>query len=354
MDYQVMPPLSADEFSALKADIKARGVQVPIEYDESGNVLDGHHRIKAVEQLKAEGVEVRPPPRIIRPGLSEPEKRAHARTLNLARRHLDQAQKRAAIAAQIKDTPERSDRQIAAGLGVAPNTVGAARRELEDGAQIAHHATVVGKDGVTQPRAKPKPVFVSTEAVEKAEALPEKQRTAILSGNSVPPVTIATLHTGDEDSYTPPEYIESARIVMGGIDTDPASNQKAQAIIQARRYFTAEIDGLLQPWSGRVWMNPPYTARVINRFIAKLLADIASGDVSQAIVLTNNNTDTSWFHAAAEVSAAVCFTRGRINFIKPDDSRSSPTNGQSFFYFGSNLAGFTTEFAKYGLVMVKT
>ena len=185
MTYQTMPPLSFDEFSALKEDIKARGVQVPIEYDEDGNVLDGHHRLKAVEELKAEGVPVRSPPRIIRPGLSEPEKRAHARALNMARRHLDQAQKRAAIAAQIKDTPERSDRQIAAGLGVSHHTVAAQREDLESIGQIAQCSRQTS-DGRTYPaeRAKPKPVHLSTEAVEKAEALPEKQRKLILSGKT--------------------------------------------------------------------------------------------------------------------------------------------------------------------------
>jgi N6-adenosine-specific RNA methylase IME4 len=149
-----MPPLSDDEFSALKADIKARGVQVPIEYDEDGNVLDGHHRLKAVEELLAEGFVVGTPPRIVRTGLSEPEKRAHARALNLARRHLDQAQKRAAIAAQIKDTPERSNRQIAAGLGVHHTTVSTQRAELEEAGDVAKLATSTDTLGRQQPRVK--------------------------------------------------------------------------------------------------------------------------------------------------------------------------------------------------------
>jgi len=38
--YQVMPDLSADEFEQLKSDIAARGVMVPVEYDDAGNVLD--------------------------------------------------------------------------------------------------------------------------------------------------------------------------------------------------------------------------------------------------------------------------------------------------------------------------
>ena len=49
--YQVMPELSAEDFSVLKADIALRGVLVPVEYDEAGNVLDGHHRKRIAAEL---------------------------------------------------------------------------------------------------------------------------------------------------------------------------------------------------------------------------------------------------------------------------------------------------------------
>lgn len=51
-NYQVMPALAESDFVALKADIAGRGVLVPVEYDEDGNILDGHtipaHRFYAV------------------------------------------------------------------------------------------------------------------------------------------------------------------------------------------------------------------------------------------------------------------------------------------------------------------
>jgi hypothetical protein len=67
---------------------------------------------------------------------------------------------------------------------------------------------------------------------------------------------------GDADSpvewYTPPIYIEMARQVLGNINLDPASNHTAQEWIDAEAYYTKEDNGLIQPWFGSIWLNPPY------------------------------------------------------------------------------------------------
>jgi hypothetical protein len=62
------------------------------------------------------------------------------------------------------------------------------------------------------------------------------------------------------ESGTPPEVIAYARYVMGDIDLDPASSLFwNHHLVKAKRYFTKEEDGLVQPWSGRIFLNPPGT-----------------------------------------------------------------------------------------------
>lgn len=162
---------------------------------------------------------------------------------------------------------------------------------------------------------------------------------------------IATLHTGDNESYTPLQYVESARLVMGGINVDPASNDYAQSKINADTYFTESNSGLDKDWNGNVWINPPYAYPLIGTFIDKLISEIESGNCVSAVLLTNNSADTKWFHKAARYSSAICMTKGRINFYKADDSTTSPTNGQTFFYFGDDNKEFAKEFKKYGMIV---
>ena len=138
--YQVMPDMAAEEFDALKADIAEHGVLIPIELDEDGNVLDGHHRLKACEELGITDY-----PTITRAGMTEAEKVLHAYTLNTARRHLTREQKAEAVKDLLRRDPSISDRRIAAAVGVTHPTVGKYRRQLEGGGQVVKVTT--DKDG---------------------------------------------------------------------------------------------------------------------------------------------------------------------------------------------------------------
>lgn len=168
-NYQVMPELTPEEYAELRADIAERGVMIPIEYDEQGNVLDGYHRLKICEELGIKDF-----PRVIRAGMTESEKLTHARKLNIARRHLSRGQIRELICEQLKATPEQSDRQIAQSLGVSHPTVGTLRKELEENGDVEKFTTSTDTLGREQPRTrKPVSVFNPTKREERAMKKPE-------------------------------------------------------------------------------------------------------------------------------------------------------------------------------------
>ena len=81
---------------------------------------------------------------------------------------------------------------------------------------------------------------------------------------------------------------------MGSIDTDPASNDIANKIVKAEKYYTIETNGLAHDWTGNVWMNPPYSSDLISKFVEKLKEQRAN--YNQAIILVNNATETQMMH----------------------------------------------------------
>lgn len=159
-----------------------------------------------------------------------------------------------------------------------------------------------------------------------------------------------SLNSGENEWYTPPEYIEAAREVMGSIDLDPASCELAQANVMALRHYTIEENGLDKPWSGSVWLNPPYSKELIGLFAAKVVEESRRFD--QAIVLVNNATDTAWFHELASVSSAACFFRGRIKFLdKTGKPANTPVQGQVALYVGKNVEEFREAFSRFGAIV---
>jgi len=159
-----------------------------------------------------------------------------------------------------------------------------------------------------------------------------------------------TQFTGENEWYTPIEYIEAAREVLGCIDLDPASSEFGQRRVLAQDFYTKETDGLTKEWTGNIWLNPPYSQPSISQFIEKAVLEWDEGRIKKAIILTHNYTDTAWFHIAESRAKNLCFTRGRIKFESSDGKIAAPTQGQCFFYYGNNGNKFKEVFIKYGFI----
>lgn len=166
--FQNMPPLSAEEYSALEQSIKDHGVQVPIIVDENGTVIDGHHRQKITQDLG-----IRCPSTVVT-GKAESEKRTLALSLNLDRRHLNREQRRALIAESVKADPQLSNREHARRTGADHKTVAAVRAPLTESGEIPHFSERIDPrtGNASQPASRPPRVDKATGEIHD---MPEDQ-----------------------------------------------------------------------------------------------------------------------------------------------------------------------------------
>lgn len=101
--YQLMPDMTPAQYEELKEDIRRRGVLIPIEFDQDQNILDGHHRYRAFNELIDEGADLPLYDKIVRRFATEEEKVAYVISLNVKRRHLNSVQRQELVARLRKD-----------------------------------------------------------------------------------------------------------------------------------------------------------------------------------------------------------------------------------------------------------
>lgn len=344
----LLRPLSGTERALLEANIVAEGrVRDPlVVWDEWDILVDGHHRyaIATAHNL---------PFAVYRRSFADFDAVREWVSLNQAgRRNWTKDEREAWATARLRDG--WAVRRVADALGVSDDTVrrdtAAFRgeqelRRQERNEQIADMAA----SGMTQ-REIAEQVGMSHVGVLKvlgnqtanADQLPSSGNGA---NGAMPHVARST---GNNEWYTPAEYIEAARRVMGGIDLDPASSTEANERIGAAVYYDIISDGLRQSWAGRVWMNPPYAQPTIGQFCDRLIEFWRAGAVTEAIVLVNNATETAWFCSLVDEAAAIVFTRGRVRFWQPGGETGAPLQGQAVLYFGASVGAFLAAFTAFG------
>jgi len=356
----LIPPLTAEERAGLEENLLRDGCLDPlVVWREQQILLDGHHRKEICDQY---GIDYA----IREIGL--PNREAAADWIDahqLGRRNLMPEQmsllrgrrynrrKRAArfepenaggpgrgkTVAHNKP-PFSTAQQLSEDLGVSPATIkrdgqfAAAvdrlglQREVTEGLLDAPRQAIVEAAHGLGPNPTPQQFEQARQAIAKPH----------VAHNS-----------GNNEWYTPPGYIQRVVAVLGEIDLDPASHDVANRVVKAKHYFTADQDGLAQPWRGRVFLNPPYAQPLVGEFCDKLVQHLQQGDVSQAIVLVNNATETRWFQTLLAHAQAVCFPAGRVRFWHPEKV-SAPLQGQAVIYCGGQEKQFVEAFQDLGRV----
>lgn len=362
-NYQVMRPLPPEKYEALKADIMARWmVLVPVIKDEKGDIIDGYHRVQVCDDIG-----LRDYPVHVVFGLSEVEKRTLARVLNAQRRQLSTEEKRECIEGQLRDTPEKSNREIASMFGFDHKTVQDVREGLEGRGEIPHVETRTDSLGRKQPAKKTRALTAKTpQQAEGALKCLELNGwndgdSSTLTADEVIADTNKTLYSTSRNRsdslmtsnsyewYTTPDLATRARRVLKEIDLDPCSTEEANKTVQAHNYFDKDIGGEEQEWYGRVWLNPPYGAD-IGAWVEKLAVEFASGRVSQALALLPARTDTRWFQILK--SYPRCFLHGRIKFDGPGSNGNSATFPSVVVALGCDLQAFIDAFKGAGDVYI--
>jgi hypothetical protein len=114
---------------------------------------------------------------------------------------------------------------------------------------------------------------------------------------------------GTEVWLTPPHILGA----LGEFDLDPCSSLD-RPWDTAKSHYTVDDDGLIQPWFGRVWCNPPYGPKM-GPFLEKLAAH------ENGIALIFARTETrAFFDYVWDKADALLFLKGRLRFHKPDGS----------------------------------
>lgn len=239
--------------------------------------------------------------------------------------------------------PIDTQKEIAKAAGVSHDTIAKVEKIEESAPTPVVQASRKGDISVNAAYQVTKMMQEEQEEIANRIQSGENAKSVVLEVQKRPHVAN---NSGNNEWYTPAEYIEAAREAMGSIDTDPASNDIANKIVKAEKYYTIETNGLAHDWTGNVWMNPPYSSDLISKFVEKLKEQRAN--YNQAIILVNNATETQWFYEIVKIASAVCFPKSRVKFYMPDGKTGAPLQGQAVLYVGNNTEKFISAFGGIG------
>lgn len=115
---------------------------------------------------------------------------------------------------------------------------------------------------------------------------------------------------------TPKPIVEA----LGSFDLDPCG-APGHSLADTTYLLEDGRDGLVDPWFGRVWLNPPY-GKMALPFLRKL-ADHGDGT---ALIFARTET-AMFFETVWERATAILFLRGRVTFLDSQGVAAKANSG---------------------------
>lgn len=168
---------------------------------------------------------------------------------------------------------------------------------------------------------------------------------------SDPEFIAAALKTESDDWYTPVVWVDRVRAFYGGtIDLDPASCATANTVVRATRYYTRADDGLVRPWEGRCYVNPPFSRGMRARFLDAAVAAARAG--AEVVWLSDHDHSTAWGARLLRDASAYCLPEGRAVFWKQAGLKRVGERPLVVAYMGESVQKFRRHFENYGIVTI--
>jgi len=135
-----------------------------------------------------------------------------------------------------------------------------------------------------------------------------------------------------------------------GTTTDPAWSPRSFS--RAAVTYTKRDDGLVQPWYGRVWLNPPWSNP--GPWIDKILWFMRElPEYNEVMLLVRNDPSTAWWSVAWKHATAIAFLPERTRYHQVGESGEiepcgTPTFTSVVFYFGHDARRFIETASAHG------
>jgi hypothetical protein len=127
-----------------------------------------------------------------------------------------------------------------------------------------------------------------------------------------------------DEWYTPKSVFDSLGLTF---DLDVCSPKGGTGLVPALKSYCQEEDGLLSPWFGRVWMNPPYSKP--SPWIDKWLAH---GNGVALLPMAKSR----WFNDLMNTDAHFTLLPSNFKFVSPEGKPISLMMGSILWAIGDD------------------